>query len=115
MRLLKLFLTKFIWKDNDSQQYIDEKFDKITIANLFRQIKVSGMAFHAFSVFSSALHVITANTQSKSLNSKSLLSSMNFCFHIELNWKSINFTFIPSELSHFKLSKLRVSSDVESG
>ena len=45
IRLFKLFLIKFICENNDSQQYVDEKIDKIAIANLLRQMKVSGTVF----------------------------------------------------------------------
>ena len=85
IRLLKSFLIKFICENNDSQQYVDEKIDKIAIANLFRQMKVSGMAFHVFRTFSSALYVMTPSARSFSINAKSLLKSINFCFHIELD------------------------------
>ena len=95
--------------------YVDEKIDKIAIANFFRQMKVLEMVSHVFNTFSSGLHVNTPTALSFSINSKSLLRSINFCFHIELDWKLINCISISSKSSHFKLSKFSVSSDVESG
>ena len=110
-----MFLIKFIGENNDSQQYVDEKIDKIAIANFFRQMKVLGMISHVFNTFSSGLHVNTPTALSFSINSKSPLRSINFCFNIELDWKSINYISISSKSSHFKLSKFSASSDVESG
>ena len=39
IRLLKVFLIKFNCENNDSQQYADEKIDRIAIANLFKTNK----------------------------------------------------------------------------
>jgi hypothetical protein len=82
---LYLFFVKFNSENRDSHAHVDENIDKIAFANIFKQLNVSGIAFHVIRISSSAILFILLNNRLLSIISKSFLKSTNFWFHMELD------------------------------